>query len=238
MRPHIRSLVWAMATVVLLSFGCEGPPGPPGVQGIPGPQGEAGMRGEPGQQGPAGLQGPTGPPGSPGPQGEQGTEGAKGAYGPEGYPGEATDIWPELRLDFTIDQACSERILASVEYSGTAQEIDEEREHLNILLGIHVRFMSGEQSYRIQSAMQQVEYMSRENNEARNPCELSYEALTSFVRVRDNNPMGRWRSEVLGRYWRCEYPGSNWLTGGSQSNEEECGTLRWWLPESWIPPGR
>ena len=196
---------------VLLTVACDA------GQDVQGPQGSEGSEGSAGPPGPAGPQGPAGPPGQQGP------------------PGESTDVWPELHLDFTIDEACAARIHAVVEYSGTAEEIGREREHLDILLGIPARFISRAHTDRLWSMMNQVEYRSQENDEARSPCTRSAEALALFEEVRQRNPMGQWRSEVLHRYWTCAYPGSRWLAGGDQPNEGECRELLRWLPESWVP---
>ena len=246
---------WKTLSVILLMLliaacgadpGSQGPVGPQGIQGEPGPLGQPGATGAPGPQGPQGIQGEPGPPGqpgatgAPGPQGPQGIQGepgppgqpgATGAPGPQGLPGDSTDIWPELRLDFKIDEACANVIKESIEYSGTSAEIEREKESVDILLSLPTRFMSDRQIDDLQYLIDRV----RNNSGQQLRCSKSEEALDFFDSVREGNPMGRWRADTLHRYWGCEYPDDRWLADRSSPREGECESLRQWMPESWAP---
>ena len=158
--------------------------------------------------------------------------GPQGNRGPAGPMGDSTDVWPELHLDFTIDDACAEAIRASTEYSGTVEAIQKQRDELDILLGLPARFMSRWQIGRLKYIIERI----NRGNEERSPCARNVLALYLFKDVRYQNPMGQWRSEVLHHYWKCEYPYSRWLADGQGLEEAQCGALRQWLPESWIPP--
>ena len=174
--------------------------------------------------------------GAMGPQGPPGERGETGPQGPPGSPGMSDDLWPELSLDFTIEETCAVAIHSNVEYRGTVKEIEKEREGLTILLGLPFRFMSSGQSETLGWAMGQMRTRA-EQEKSSNPCERSGEALESFEKVRRSNPMGQWRAKVLELYWDCQYPGDQWLARGSSSDldKEECSQLRRWLPDSWIP---
>ena len=190
-----------------------------------GSQGETGPQGPQGETSPQGPQGETGPQGPQGPQGETGPQGPQGETGPQG---DSADVWPELRLDFVIDQSCADNIREVIEYRGTTAEIQEEKESVDVLLGASVRFMSNSHIERIRSLMSHVA-------ESSSMCKGSRQALDLFRNVRDNNPMGRWRAETLKGYWECEYPGDQWLAIGNQRDEESCESLWEWLPERWVP---
>ena len=190
-----------------------------------GSQGETGPQGPQGETGPQGPQGEAGPQG---PQGEAGPQGPQGEAGPQGSQGDSADVWPELRLDFVIDQSCADNIREVIEYRGTTAEIQEEKESVDVLLGASVRFMSNSHIERIRSLMSHVA-------ESSSMCKGSRQALDLFRNVRDNNPMGRWRAETLEGYWECEYPRDQWLAIGNQRDEESCESLWQWLPERWVP---
>jgi hypothetical protein len=181
-----------------------------------------------GSQGETGPQGPQGETSPQGPQGETGPQGPQGEAGPQGPQGDSADVWPELRLDFVIDQSCADNIREVIEYRGTTAEIQEEKESVDVLLGASVRFMSNSHIERIRSLMSHVA-------ESSSMCKGSRQALDLFRNVRDNNPMGRWRAETLKGYWECEYPGDQWLAIGNQRDEESCESLWEWLPERWVP---
>ena len=152
--------------------------------------------------------------------------------GSQGPPGDSTDIWPELRLDFKIDEACSDAIRESIEYSGTTDEIEREKESVDILLSLPTRFMSDRQIDRLQYLID----VARNNSEQQLRCSRqSEEALDSFDSVRERNPMGSWRADVLQQYWSCEYPYDWWLAYRSIPREGECESLMQWMPESWAP---
>ena len=83
--------------------------------------------------------------------------------------------------------------------------------------------------------------MIKRQNDGSRACDRSEVALVEFSRVRGNNPMGRWRQDVLETYWEyCAYPGESFglLNGGGYSDDEDrCKALFSWMPESWKPPG-
>ena len=217
-------LLPSILTIVLTLFiaACGAGTGSQGETGPQGPQGETSPQGPQGETGPQGPQGETGPQG---PQGETGPQGPQGETGPQG---DSADVWPELRLDFVIDQSCADNIREVIEYRGTTAEIQEEKESVDVLLGASVRFMSNSHIERIRSLMSHVA-------ESSSMCKGSRQALDLFRNVRDNNPMGRWRAETLKGYWECEYPGDQWLAIGNQRDEESCESLWEWLPERWVP---
>ena len=219
-------LLLMLAALILSMVACGGPAGDVG------PQGPRGIPGEDGATGPVGPQGPRGSQGPQGEQGDTGPLGPQGNRGPAGPMGDSTDVWPELHLDFTIDDACAEAIRASTEYSGTVEAIQKQRDELDILLGLPARFMSRWQIGRLKYIIERI----NRGNEERSPCARNVLALYLFKDVRYQNPMGQWRSEVLHHYWKCEYPYSRWLADGQGLEEAQCGALRQWLPESWIPP--
>ena len=116
----------------------------------------------------------------------------------------------------------------TIEYSGTAEEIDKSRRGVEFLFGLPVRYMTDDQIYNIGNLI----------NNLKNgqwSCRSDAEPLASFQEIREYNPMGRWRENVLQIYWKCEYPGDQWLVGGYEPNEGECESLRQWLPETWVP---
>ena len=220
-------LLLSILTIVLTLFiaACGAGTGSQGETGPQGPQGETGPQGPQGEAGPQGPQGEAGPQG---PQGEAGPQGPQGEAGPQGPQGDSADVWPELRLDFVIDQSCADNIREVIEYRGTTAEIQEEKESVDVLLGASVRFMSNSHIERIRSLMSHVA-------ESSSMCKGSRQALDLFRNVRDNNPMGRWRAETLEGYWECEYPRDQWLAIGNQRDEESCESLWQWLPERWVP---
>ena len=158
--PH-RSLLLLIMLLSLLVAACTGPQG---EQGPPGPQdqrgGPPGPQGVPGPQGPPGEQGPQGNAGEPGPQGPRGAPGVQGPRGEPGPPGPAgdlteLDIFPELRLDYTMDKACADSIRSNYSFSGTVEEIRQQREALDILLGLPTRFMTYNHISRLSSMIDQ-----------------------------------------------------------------------------------
>ena len=198
----------------------QGPPGPPGPQG---PQGERGIQGPQGQQG---------EPGPRGPRGELGQAGAQEPQVPPGFVSEL-DIYPELHLDFTIDEACADAIRDTYEYSGTEESIKTEREALDILLSLPTRYMTYQHIGSLQNRMQN--YVPRLDSEV---WISSWDALEVFQRLRYENPMGQWRAEVLQDYWRyCGLLGKevSLLTDSYSYDEEACNALLSWMPESWRP---
>ena len=227
-----RTLPLLVILATLLIAACTEPQveqGTPGPQGPPGPLGEQGIQGP---QGPQGEPGPRGPRGEPGPQGEPGQAGAQEPQVPPGFVSEL-GIYPELHLDFTIDEACADAIRDTYEYSGTEEAIKAEREALDILLGLPTRYMTDEQIWRLQSRMQN--YVPRLDSEV---CISSWSALEVFQRLRYENPMGRWRGEVLQDYWRyCGLLGKevSLLTDSYSYHEDACNSLLSWMPESWRP---
>ena len=152
--------------------------------------------------------------------------------GPPGEAGDLTelDIFPELRLDYTIDKACADSILANYSYSGTVERINQQREVLEILLALPTRYMDDDHIYELTSIM--------DNN---SDCNRSRVALETFRRVRNSNPMGQWREDTLEYYWPCTYPGEGFrlLNDGNYNSRSEgaCNTLLSWMPESWKPSG-
>ena len=224
--PLLLSILTIVLTLFIAACGAgTGSQGETGPQGPQGPQGETGPQGPQGETGPQRLQGETSPQGL---QGETGPQGLQGETGPQGPQGDSADVWPELRLDFVIDQSCADNIREVIEYRGTTAEIQEEKESVDVLLGASVRFMSNSHIERIRSLMSHVA-------ESSSMCKGSRQALDLFRNVRDNNPMGRWRAETLEGYWECEYPGDQWLAIGNQRDEESCESLWEWLPERWVP---
>ena len=134
--------------------------------------GEIAQQGSQGDRGEVGSQGPSGDRGAMGPQGPPGERGETGPQGPPGPPGMSDDLWPELSLDFTIEETCAVAIHSNVEYRGTVKEIEKEREGLTILLGLPFRFMSSGQSGILRSAMGQMRTRA-EQKKSSNPCERS-----------------------------------------------------------------
>ena len=149
-----------------------------------------------------------------------------------GSPGGLTeqDLFPELRLDYTIDEDCADIIRSSYEYRGTAEEIEQERKALDFLLDLPTRYMTDNHIARLRTRMRDIQ-----------ECESSKVALDAFYSVRRSSPMGYWREDILHRYWyHCAYPGGSFrLLDNSYGgyNEEVCNPLLSWMPESWKPPG-
>ncbi len=234
--------------------GPAGPQGERGLAGDPGSQGESGPpgeRGPQGEQGVAGNQGPQGSPGAPGPRGEPGAQGEPGQVGPQGpqgemgprgeaglpgLPGDLTelDIFPELRLDYTVDKACADSIRANYEFGGTTEEIAQQRQALEIVLGLPTRYMSEYQNSRLRSIMDRLRY-----DHDSQVCDRSEDALEAFRRLRYSNPMGKWWEDALHVYWGCTYPGEGFrlLNDGYSYDEDRCQALLRWMPESWKPSG-
>ena len=227
-----------------------GPAGPQGERGLAGESGPPGERGPQGEQGVAGNQGPQGSPGEPGPHGEPGAQGEPGQVGPQGprgemgprgeagppgLPGDVTelDIFPELRLDYTVDKACADSIRANYEFGGTTEEIAQQRQALEIVLGLPTRYMPDYQNSRLRSMIDRLRY----DNDSQ-ICDRSKDALEAFYRLRDSNPLGEWREDALRDYWSCTYPGEGFrlLNDGYSYDDDECNSLLRWMPESWKPP--
>ncbi len=248
--------------VILSVVACTGPAGPPGPAG---PQGESGDAGPQGERGPQGEPGPQGVRGFPGTQGEQGSQGEAGASGLLGGLTEQ-ELFPELRLDHTIDEDCADIVRSSYEYRGTAEEIEQERKALDFLLDLPTRYMTDNHIDRLRTRMRNIQQ-----------CDSSEVALGAFHEVRRDNPMSQWRVWVLGMYWRdCTFPNEVRLlddsypgyptplaatavptvaptstlrpvggltqvptvapTSDHMRNEGRCALLSW-MPESWRPPG-
>ena len=222
------AMICLSAISLMLSFASCNSTDNPGATGLPGPQGPAGATGVPGQPGHTGVPGPQGPAGATGVPGPQGHAGATGVPGPQGPSGNTMDIYPELHLDFTLDEVCASRIRDNIEYSGTSAEIEEQKNSANFLLALPTRYMSYSH---ISLIRDRINYLPNETR----VCDRSYEALESFQEVRERNPMGRWRASALEAYWRCQFPGDRWLANSSSLNDDECASLMRWLPVSWIP---
>ena len=165
-------------------------------------------------------------------------QGPRGEPGPPGLSGDLTelDIFPELRLDYTMDKACADSIRSNYSFSGTVEEITQQREALDILLNLPTRFMTYDHISRLS-------YMIDEGqNDGSRVCDRSEAALVAFSIVRENNPMGQWRHHTLETYWRyCSYQGEGFqlLNDGRYGDDEDrCAVLFSWMPESWKPPTR
>ena len=202
----------------MLLLGCKGP------QGEPGPQG------------------PQGPPGEPGVQGELGEPGAPGEQGLPGSTGEAIAmeaVFPELVLDFSIGQSCAEAIEESTEYSGTTQEIEQQRRQWTSVIQTPMQYLTDEHLYTIESAIDWL----RERDTG-TPTSYSYGACTdekarldAFRSVRDSNPMGEWREQTLREYY-SECSVEAWYTSSGTPVPESidrCAHLLEWVPADWLP---
>ena len=141
---------------------------------------------------------------------------------------DSMDVYPELHLDFTLDEVCASIIGDNMEFSGTSAEIEEQENSVSFLLALPTRYMSYSH---ISLIKDRINYLPRETGE----CGRSYVALQSFQQVRNGNPMGRWRASNLGTYWSCQFPGDRWLANGDSPSIDECDALMRWLPASWIP---
>ena len=217
------AIVIALAVLVLSactgSRENQGPQGEQGIQGPPGPRGEQGPQGE------QGIQGPPGPQGEQGPQGSQAPAGAISEF----------DIFPELYLDFSIDQACADAIRANYEHRGTTESIAQQRQALDMVLGVRISYMPDELIYDLKSM---IERMAYDNTEDALACDGINNALEEFRSLRYSNPIGQWREDALYKYWRyCVLPGDEFqLFNQSYAyHEESCDTLLSWMPESWKP---
>ena len=159
----------------------------------------------------------------------------RGEAGPTGLPGDLTelDIFPELRLDYTVDKACADSIRANYEFGGTTEEIAQQRRALEIVLGLPTRYMSEYQHSRLRSMMDRLQY-----DHDSQVCDRSEDALEAFRGLRDSNPMGKWWEDALHVYWSCTYPGEGFrlLNDGYSYDEDTCNSLLSWMPESWKPP--
>ena len=162
--------------------------------------------------------------------------GPRGEAGPPGLPGDLTelDIFPELRLDYTVDKACADSIRANYEFGGTTEEIAQQRQALEIVLGLPTRYMSEYQNSRLRSIMDRLRY-----DHDSQVCDRSEDALEAFRRLRYSNPMGKWWEDALHVYWGCTYPGEGLrlLNDGYSYDEDRCQALLRWMPESWKPSG-
>ena len=123
---------------------------------------------------------------------------------------------------------CADNLKATIEYRGTAEQIENSREGVEFLLGLPVRYMTDDQIYNIGNLINNLE-----SNQW--SCRSDAETLAYFREIREYNPMGRWREDILQLYWRCEYPRDEWLADGYEPDEGECEALRQWLPETWVP---
>ena len=150
--------------------------------------------------------------------------GLRGEAGPPGLPGDLTelDIFPELRLDYTVDKACADSIRANYEFGGTTEEIAQQRQALEIVLGLPTRYMSEYQNSRLRSMMDRLRY----DNDSQ-ICDRSEDALEVFRRLRYSNPMGTLWEDALHVYWGCTYPGEGFrlLNGGYSYDDDECNSL-------------
>jgi hypothetical protein len=161
--------------------------------------------------------------------------GPRGEAGLPGLPGDLTelDIFPELRLDYTVDKACADSICANYEFGGTTEEIAQQRQALEIVLGLPTRYMSEYQNSRLRSIMGRLRYDDSQ------VCDRSEDALEAFRRLRYSNPMGKRWEDALHVYWGCTYPGEGFrlLNDGYSYDEDRCQALLRWMPESWKPSG-
>ena len=200
---------------VFLLLGCTGPQGPPGP---PGSAGSAGMPGALGEQGAPGEQGPLGPPG-------------------EAVARET--VFPEMVLDFSIEQPCAAAIEASTEYRGTTQEIEQERRQWDSVLRTSMRYLTDNHLNTIGSAMDRLG-----QRDVGTPTSYSYGACTdekarldAFMEVRRRNPMGVWREQTLREYYR-ECSVEAWYTPSGTpvpSSIDRCARLLEWVPADWLP---
>ena len=146
------------------------------------------------------------------------------------------DLFPELSLDYTIDHDCADSIRSYYSYSGTAEEIEQERKALDNLMSLPTRFMTNDHIERLHSRMRNIRH--DHNTQV---CDSSEVALDAFYEVRRVSPMGQWREGVVEKYWEyCAYPGEGLrLLDDSYYgyNEDVCNALFSWMPESWKPPG-
>ena len=211
--------------LLLMAMGCEGPAGPEGPIGKRGPQGPMGERGP---QGPAGEAGAQGPAGETGAQGSAGDIGVSSALTP-------LDIWPELSLDFTIAPSCKDYILDYVEYQGTEEEINRDRERWESWLSRPARFVHQDG---IRAILRAIDHANNLNDRHydEGPCAGDYMRLALFDEVRDDNPMGVWREYALSLYWSCrQISFTNPSVTLSINHIRECAAFEEWVPDSWIP---
>ena len=185
-------------------WGCGGgTAGPQGPEGPAGPPGPVGSQGEQGPDGPAGDTGPQGPLGAMGRRGPAGEVGQQGPPGLDGLPGLSEEvIWPELRFDMTVSQGCAERILETIEYRGTDSEIKQQQAAFEYLFQLPARYMTDSLINRIRDWMEERDEHEKPLKEYPD-CISDYETLEAFRDVRADNPMGRWREDVLDDWWRC-----------------------------------
>lgn len=216
----LAAILVASAAMWACSGGNAGPQGPEGPTGPVGPQGEHGL---PGPKGPVGDAGPQGPPGAVGPRGPVGEVGPQGPPGLDGLPSLSEEvIWPELRFDMTVSQTCAERILETIEYSGTDSEIKQRQAVLEYLFHLPARFMTDSHISRIRDWMYGTDEHEKQLKEYPD-CSGDYESLESFQNVRSNNPMGQWREDVVEHWWRCAQEMDN------------CPEVLKAVPQSWFP---
>ena len=227
MRLSAASKALALAVILVLAPGC--------IQGPQGPQGERGEQGPPGPQGDRGEQGPQGIPGDQGPTGTQGSKGEPAEQVPTSAITEELVIWPELALDFTLGPPCTAHILESVEYHGTEEEILPEKSQWERLLGTQSRFLHDDALAYIRGGIERADYLN-ELEEGEGPCSEEYAAMELFVGIRAQNPMGRWREDVLEWYWECVQKPFVYSDGTQNTSHiQACQYLMSWVPADWIP---
>lgn len=141
-----------------------------------------------------------------------------------------------MHLDYTIDQDCADSIRSSYEYRGTAEEIEQQHEALDILLGLPTRYMDNRHMENLSQIIDRIQY---DYSDDKTPCDSSEIALDAFYEVRRASPMGQWRANILENYWPCTYPGEGFrLLGHDRHRDQDyCDALLSWMPESWKPPG-
>ncbi len=160
-----------------------------------------------------------------------------GPPGPQARPSGISefDIYPELHLDYAIDQACADAIRANYEHTGTTESIAQQRQALDMVLGVSISYMPDELIEALRSMIGRMQYDSSADEYA---CDRIDNALEDFRRLRYSNPMGQWREDALHDYWRyCVFPGDDFrLFNQSYSyHEESSNALLSWMPESWKP---
>ena len=196
-------------------------------------------------RGPQGEPGPQGPPGEPGTEGALGDQGVSGEQGPPGSVGEAVareTVFPELTLDFSIEQSCAAAIEESTEYSGTTQEIEQQRRQWTSVIRTPMRYLTDEHLYDIGSAMDRLR--ERDIGTPTTSSSYSYGACTderarlnAFMEVRGSNPMGVWREHTLTEYYRaCSVKAWHTPSGTPvPSSIDRCAHLLEWVPTDWLP---
>ncbi len=168
-----------------------------------------------------------------------------GEQGPLGSAGEAVareTVFPELALDFSIGQSCAAAIEESTEYSGTTQEIEQQRRQWTSVIRTPMRYLTDQHLNTIGSAMDRLR--ERDIGTPTSYSSYSYGACTdekarlnAFMDVRRSNPMGVWREQTLREYYRACYVEAWHTPSGTPvpSTIDRCAHLLEWVPTDWLP---